>query len=194
MNNQGKRYDLIASRFAKMRDSFYRERKYLDLLIGYLKPGSSVLDLGCGSGFPIATYLIDHGFKLTGVDASAELLKIAKINCPTMECIYSDMRDVELDEQYDAIVEWWALFHVPKEDHAQMIARFASWLKPGGILEFTTGDHEYATSSSDMLNQTLDFYSHAPKFYERQLKENGFEILLNESDQETHLVWIAKKS
>lgn len=30
--NQGKKYDLIASDFAKMRDSFYKEQKYLDLL------------------------------------------------------------------------------------------------------------------------------------------------------------------
>jgi len=194
MTNQGERYDLMAADFAKLRDSFNTEQKYIDLLIDYLKPGSSILDLGCGSGFPIASYLIDHGFKLTGVDASIELLKIAKINCPTMECIYGDLRYVELNKQYDAIIEWWALFHIPKEDHAKMIARFASWLKPGGILEFTTGDHEYADSSSDMLNQELYFYSHAPKFYEQQLKENGFEILLSENDQETHLVWIAKKS
>ena len=194
MSNQGKRYDLIASDFAKMRDSFNTEKKYLDLFIENLNPGSSILDLGCGSGFPIASYLIEHGFKLTGVDASAELLKIAKINCPTMECIYGDLRDVELDKQYDAIIEWWALFHILKEDHAKIIERFASWLKPGGILEFTTGDHEYAASSSEMLNQELDFYSHSPEFYEQNLKENGFEILLRENDQETHLVWIAKKS
>lgn len=194
MEDQGKRYDQIASDFAEMRDSFSTEQKYVDLLIDYLKSGSSILDLGCGSGFPIASYLMDHGFKLTGVDASIELLKIAQISFPRMECIYGDLRTVELDEQYDAIIEWWALFHIPKEDHAKIIARCASWLKPGGILEFTTGDHEYAASSSDMLNQELDFYSHAPEFYERQLKKNGFEILLSESDQETHLVWIARKS
>lgn len=43
-----------------------------------------------------------------------------------------------------------------------MISRFASWLKKGGILEFTTGDKEYQKSSSAMLNQELNFYSLNP--------------------------------
>lgn len=34
------------------RDSFYREKKYLDLFIQHLKPKASVLDVGCGFGFP----------------------------------------------------------------------------------------------------------------------------------------------
>jgi hypothetical protein len=29
-----------------------------------------------------------------------------------------------------------------------MIARFAQWLKPGGILEFTSGDSEYEWADS----------------------------------------------
>ena len=70
---------------------------------------------------------------------------------------------------------------------------FASWLKTGGILEFTTGDSEYQESSSTMLNQELNFYSLNPDFYEKSLKENGFKLLLRESDQETHLVWLAIK-
>jgi hypothetical protein len=57
----------------------------------------------------------------------------------------------------NTIVEWWCLFHLPKEEHANMFARFASWLKKDGVLEFTTGDSEYQASSSDMLNQELNF-------------------------------------
>ena len=67
-----------------------------------------------------------------------------------------------------------------------------TWLKKGGILEFTTGDRDYKGSSSDMLNQELDYYSLDPAFYEKYLTNNGFKILLRESDQDQHLVWIAK--
>lgn len=191
-NNQGKRYNLIASGFANMRDSFSTEQKYLDLFMQYLQPGSHILDVGCGSGYPIASYLIERGFQVTGVDASQELLKIAEKKCPAMKCVYGDVRNANIQERFDAIIEWWCLFHLPKQDHEKMIQRFASWLKPGGILEFTTGDHEYEEKSSDMLNQELCFYSLEPVAYEKALKENGFKVLLKENDQETHLVWIAK--
>ena len=59
--NQGKKYDLIATDFANMRDSFYLEQKYLDLFISYLQPNAHILDIGCGSGHPIATSMV---FKL----------------------------------------------------------------------------------------------------------------------------------
>ena len=192
-DNQGKIYDLIAADFAKMRDSFYLEQKYLDLFMGYLQPEAQILDVGCGSGYPIAAYLIEHGFHVTGIDGPKELLNIAKINCPSMHTICGDIRTITLAQKFDAIIEWWCLFHVPKQDHSKMISRFGSWIKPGGILEFTTGEIEYDHKSSDMLNQELSFYSLDPKLYEKYLKENGFKVILRENDQEQHLVWIAQK-
>jgi 2-polyprenyl-3-methyl-5-hydroxy-6-metoxy-1,4-benzoquinol methylase len=193
MENQGKRYDAIASGFAEMRDSFAAEKKYLDLFMEYLSPKASILDVGCGSGYPIASYLIENGFQVTGVDGSKELLKIAKTKCPLMRSLYGDVRNIDIQEKFDGIIEWWCLFHLPKIDHTKMITRFAHWLKPNGILEFTTGDSEYESSDSNMLNQELSFFSLNPSEYETCLRKNGFKILLRENDQETHLVWIAKK-
>lgn len=185
-------YDNIAQGFADMRDSFATEQKYIDLFVQHLQPKASVLDVGCGSGYPIAHYLTEQGFQVTGIDASQELLKIAKEKCPKMKRIYGDVRTVTLEQKYDAIIEWWCLFHLPKDDQLKMISRFAHWLKSGGIVEFTTGDQEFEGKDSNMLNQELCFYSCHPIQYEKELKKNGFEILLKESDQETHLVWIVK--
>ena len=194
MTNQGEKYDLIATGFAKMRDLFVTEQKYIDIFVQHLKPHSHILDIGCGSGYPIASYLIKKGFEVTGIDASKELLKIAKNKCPEMKQQYGDIRTIKINEKYDAILEWWCLFHLPKKDQLNMIARFSSWIKPGGILEFTTGDSDYEGSSSTMLDQELHYYSCDPKCYEQALEKNGFELLLRESDQKQHLVWIAKKT
>lgn len=192
-DNQGKRYDRIAESFANMRTSFYREKKYLDELIHYLTPNAAILDVGCGSGCPIAAYLMQKGFQVTGIDGSRKLLNIAKKQYPSMKTIHCDLRTVVLEDCYDAIIEWWCLFHIPKKYHEEMIARFSTWLKPSGMLEFTTGDREYEATSSDMLNQPLSFYSLAPEFYEKALKRHGFKLLLRENDQPEHLVWIAQK-
>ena len=110
-----------------------------------------------------------------------------------MKTVYGDVRLVEIVEKFDALVEWWCLFHLPKSDHQKMITRFTEWLRPGGLLEFTTGDSEYESVNFDMLNQELGFYSLSTNLYEKYLKESGFKIILCESDQPGHLVWIAKK-
>jgi cyclopropane fatty-acyl-phospholipid synthase-like methyltransferase len=104
----------------------------------------------------------------------------------------NNTRYVDIKEKFDAIIEWWCLFHIPKQDHENMISRFASWLKKGGIFEFTTGDSEYEAKSSAMLDQELFFYSHDPSVYEKALKTNGFKLLLRENDQDQHLVWVAQ--
>lgn len=57
-----------------------------------------------------------------------------------------------------------------------------------------SGDREFEGTDSNMLNQELHFYSLYPAVYEQHLKKNGFEILLKESDQDQHRVWIAKKN
>lgn len=132
MKNEGQKYDLVASGFAAMRDSFSTEKKYVDLFSDYLQPKSTILDVGCGSGYPIASYLIKKGFDVTGLDASKELLKIAEVKCPSMKSIYGDMRTILVKDKYDAIIEWWCLFHLPKQDHEKMITRFAGWLKKKG--------------------------------------------------------------
>ena len=190
--NQGSRYDNIAAGFANLRDSFNTEKKYLDILISHLEVGANILDVGCGSGYPAASYLNDAGFKVTGLDASAELLKIAKNKFPEIRFMYGDVRTISFKQKFKAIVEWWCLFHLPKQDHAKMIKRFANWLNVGGALQLTTGTKKFEGTNNNMLNQELSFYSIDANDYEKLLKENNFKILLKEEDQPEHLEWIAK--
>jgi 2-polyprenyl-3-methyl-5-hydroxy-6-metoxy-1,4-benzoquinol methylase len=193
MENQGERYDKIAAEFAALRDSFNTEKNFIDQFIHYLQPGAHILDIGCGSGYPIADYILKHGFKVTGIDGSKELLAIAKSNYSKMECIYGDVRSIKIEKKYDALIEWWCLFHLPKEDQLKMITRFSLWLKNSGVLEFTTGDSDFEAYNNDMLNQELAFYSCDAKLYEKALRKAGFKLLLKEYDQPGHLVWIAQK-
>lgn len=62
MSNQGKSCDNMAAGFAKVRASFNTEKKYLDALISYIPAKDHMLDVGCGSRFPMAHYFIHKGF------------------------------------------------------------------------------------------------------------------------------------
>jgi 2-polyprenyl-3-methyl-5-hydroxy-6-metoxy-1,4-benzoquinol methylase len=69
-------YEEVAKLFMSDRDSLTgvsTVRQWSRTLVR----GSSILDLGCGHGVPISQALIEDGFTLYGVDASASLTRVA---------------------------------------------------------------------------------------------------------------------
>jgi SAM-dependent methyltransferase len=57
-------------------------KPWLDRFLALLPAKASILDLGCGSGEPIARYLIENGHDLAGVDSSPALIDICKTVFP----------------------------------------------------------------------------------------------------------------
>jgi len=47
-----------------------------------LKRGSSVIDLGCGPGFPITVVLVEEGLQVFGVDAAPSFVSAFQRNLP----------------------------------------------------------------------------------------------------------------
>lgn len=58
------------------------ERPWLDALLDHVPEAGTVLDLGCGSGEPIARHLIERGRRVTGVDASPGLIDLCRARFP----------------------------------------------------------------------------------------------------------------
>lgn len=59
-------YDKIAARYRDARTGFH-ERKSVDRFIAHLPPAGKVLDIGCGCGVPIGRYLVNKGYRVTGL-------------------------------------------------------------------------------------------------------------------------------
>ena len=60
-------YDQIAAEWHKnLRGQAYVDRTlgYVDRVLEGLPPQAEVLDLGCGTGNPIARHIIDRGFRV----------------------------------------------------------------------------------------------------------------------------------
>ncbi|MEQ8934882.1 MAG: methyltransferase domain-containing protein, partial [Amphiplicatus sp.] len=58
------------------------ERRWIERFSAVAGAGASVLDLGCGSGEPIARELVASSHKVTGVDGSASLIALCKERFP----------------------------------------------------------------------------------------------------------------
>ena len=176
-------YERQATHWDQTRDKSLYERVWLDRLIDGLPRGAAVLDLGCGAGRPIAAHLVASGFNVTGVDASAPMIELARRNVPAARFHISDMRSLELDGTFDAIVSWDAFFHLSPEDQQGVLPSLAGLVKPNGRLMMTVGPGE-GTALGTVGGETVYHGSLDPAHYKRRLKDLGFgqvELHLNDA-------------
>jgi ubiquinone/menaquinone biosynthesis C-methylase UbiE len=108
-------YDTISEAYRA--DSFPLEGTWyetaLRALDAALTTGSTVLDLGCGCGVPVAAHLA-RSHRVTGVDISERQIARARALVPGAAFLRADMTSVDLPARaFDAIVAFWAIIHVP---------------------------------------------------------------------------------
>ncbi len=177
-------YDPIAARFHAARTQFRpKETGYLALLLDPLAPGSTILDLGCGTGTPIATAIAAQGHHVVGVDGSEAMLAFARQQLPEHRFLHARIEDVELDETFDAVVCWDALFHLPRRHHEPVIRKIHRWLAPGGRLMVSSGgvvDEEGEGFTDTMFDHEFYYDSLSPRQMMGVIEEIGFEIVLAE--------------
>lgn len=102
--------------------------------VSLLKPGNSVLDIGCGGGTK-SKYLINKGLKVLGIDFSENLLEIAKREVPEGKFIVMDLHDIDkLEESFDGIFMQAVLLHIPKKEVEGILKKAVQKLNPEGYL------------------------------------------------------------
>ncbi len=95
------------------------------------------------------------------VDVSAAQLELAAQNAPGAQLILADMADVSFAPgSFDAVACFYALTHVPRERHADLIARIVSWLRPGGVVVLTIGSSDNPGAIDPDWLGTPMYFSH----------------------------------
>jgi SAM-dependent methyltransferase len=113
--------------------------RFMSEVLAAVPSGADVLDLGCGAGDPVAVAFAER-CSVTGIDLSGAQLASAKARAPGATFIRADMATVAFPpESFDAVVAFFSIIHVPREDHAGLFGRIAGWLRPGGIFAGTLG-------------------------------------------------------
>ncbi len=157
-------------------------------------PGLRVLDLGCGSGQPIAEWFVARGDRVTGVDGAAEMLAECRIPVPGMAVILADMRGLALGQKFDIVVAFNSFFHLSPNDQRAMVPVFAAHAAPGARLLFTSGpaagEAVGKVGASPVYHASL-----SPDEYRSLLAEAGFEVIWfrpDDADLMGHSVWLAE--
>jgi cyclopropane fatty-acyl-phospholipid synthase-like methyltransferase len=177
-------YDRIADQFQAIRTRLQaKELAYLALLLEPLAAGSTILDLGCGTGQPIAAYIASRGHHVVGVDGSEAMLAIARKQLSAHRWIHDLIERVEFDETFTAIVCWDSLFHLPRQHHQPVLRKIHRWLVPGGRLMISSGgavDDERPGFTDTMFGQEFFYDSLSPKRMVAMIEQTGFDIVVAE--------------
>jgi ubiquinone/menaquinone biosynthesis C-methylase UbiE len=173
-------YDEVAERYVRLEEEtdWPRGRGPRELL-AVLPDGADVLDLGCGAGQGTAAIAERH--RAIGVDVSAVQLERARELVPGARFVHADMAELELTpESFDAVVSFYALGHVPRDDHVELLRRVHRWLRPGGYLLLSEEDSDVPDTFGTWLGQSM-FFSHFDAATTTSLVEAaGFQVLSSE--------------
>jgi cyclopropane fatty-acyl-phospholipid synthase-like methyltransferase len=104
-----------------------------------LLPGAAVVDLGCGSGFPITEVLVAEGLNVYAVDAAPSFMQAFQHNFPNIPVACEAVEDSTFfDRTFDGVVAWGLIFLLSPEEQRRLLERIAAILAPGGRLLFTS--------------------------------------------------------
>ena len=169
-------YDRCADSYAAARDT--EVPTWLGLVTEPLSAGAAVLDIGCGCGVPIARALADR-FTVVGVDISARQIELAGETVPAATFIHGDiMSQAFAPGNFDAAVMLYALFHLQRCDHTEILRRIRTWLRSDGLLLATFARTSHAGYTEDDFFGATMYWSHfAEHEYYPMLEREGFTLL-----------------
>lgn len=143
-------------------------------------PGSTLLDLGCGTGRPMAAYVIARGRRVIGVDQAEKLLALAQQAFPEQQWVHAALETYACLQDYAAVLLWDSLFHIERSQHEPILARALAGLPADGRLMLTCGGSDHPAFTDQMFGATFFYDSHPPEQLRAILERLGCRILLGE--------------
>ena len=183
-------HDYVADR----RGVDWNESAWLDRFRALLPQRASILDMGCGSGEPIAKYLIEKGFAVEGVDTSPTLIAVCRGRFPQQLWRVADMRNLALGHTFDGLLAWDSFFHLSPDDQRRMFPIFKRHASPGSALMFTSGV-SHGKSIGSYRGEPLYHASLDPEEYRALLTSAGFGVVAHVVEDPNcggHTVWLTQ--
>jgi SAM-dependent methyltransferase len=188
-------YQRHAEAWAKARGNRLFETGWLDRFLTFVLPGAAILDIGCGSGEPIARYFIGKGYAITGVDSAPAMIAMCRRRFPGQRWIVADMRTLSLGRSFAGILAWDSFFHLSPDDQRRMFPIFKRHAGPHAVLMFTSGP-SCGEAIGTWQGEPLYHASLDPAEYRSLLHDNGFRVVSHVAEDPEcgkHTIWVARR-
>jgi len=171
--------------------------EFLPLVIA----GGHILDGGCGSARDAKAFK-DQGFKVTAIDASEELVKIASqyLGQPVGLKTFQQINDINI---FDGIWCCASLLHVPFDELIQVFGKLSNALKQNGALyvsfkycrdEVETNPEETASpeiNNPEITNLKINSQrEHNGRLFTDLNEQNLNDLLVDQKDLQLNKTWI----
>lgn len=138
-------YDSICDDWQKFRNSTQINKCIVDFC-DLITPNGKILDVGCGTGYPIAQYLVERNFYVTGIDVSRRMIeKAEQLQLKNANFIKSDILCFADDMLYDGVIAFDSIWHIAKDKQATVYGKIASLMNCGAYFLFTHGNRNGET-------------------------------------------------
>ena len=182
-----KSYDRNGKKLDSFEEAFFEEFEK--------RAKGSVLDLGCGGGVPYDRELLKRGFSVTGIDISEKHIKSAIENVEGAVFMTGDFSDYDFKKKFDAIVSFYAIFHIPREEHVKLLEKMHTLLNNNGILLITMGADDMKLETEEFAGSEMAWSSYGAERNKEMVESAGFRIIASLEDyrEERHLWVLAEK-
>ena len=134
-----KGYSLVAKTYRDQKDSGQSDLPIFVEWLNHPNNQGQILELGCGSGFPIAKAILEAQRKYTGIDLSLDQITLAQKEFPIWKAQFHQAEMLEFCRNsppslYSGIVSMFTIRHLPRIYHVELFTQIHRILTEDGLL------------------------------------------------------------
>ncbi|MET7683966.1 class I SAM-dependent methyltransferase [Streptomyces sp. NPDC005423] len=183
---QAEAFDAIGDRYDEAFPHKEGQLSAGEWLTGALRPGSRVLDLGCGTGVPTSLQLADAGFDVVGVDLSRRMVELAGGYVPAATFHRLDLAELRPGGprdlgRFDAVAAFFSLLMLPRAEIPLALRTVHHLLVPGGLFVLSMVEADVDDFRIPFLGHTIRVSGYLRDDLRRVIETAGFEIVREDS-------------
>ncbi|WP_426402885.1 class I SAM-dependent methyltransferase [Streptomyces sp. R-07] len=151
----------------------------VDWLTERLSGKARVLDVGSGTGRPVAERLVRSGHDVTGIDVSRTMVELAREQVPGARFEQCGVHEFDAPRgSFDAVCGFFPLLMMTRAEASAALERMAGWLAPGGYLVTATVPADVEGVEIEWMGRRARVSSFSAEEYVRRLREEcGLDVL-----------------
>ena len=191
MGDASNAYEACAAQFINARDPSSIGASTVDRWAKSIPNKASLLELGCGTGYPITRKISKLDLQYYAVDSSPTLIKLfrARFSSISTQCVRVQDFDY-FDQKFDAVLAVGLIFRLTDEDQMNLISRISNALNVHGQFLFSAPSQIVHWKD---ICAGCECLSLGQAKYEEILQEAGFRFLTTYMDEGKNYYYEAQR-